>query len=70
MINTYSARDGSLFFVTAPFEFQGRASLSWYLTPEEKQRLHDEVDSNEMKARMDLIAKWWLGRPRNRPVGR
>jgi hypothetical protein len=70
VIDTYSAKGGSLFFATATLEFHGRASLSWYLTPEEKQRLRAEVDSDEMAARMERIVEWWMGRPRNRPVGR
>jgi hypothetical protein len=45
------------YFVTVDFEFDGEASLSWYLTTAEKQRIR--AAAGKLSNRIDLLIRWW-----------
>jgi hypothetical protein len=57
---------GPAFLTTALFEFDGKASLSWYLTREETEALLEHARCGEefakLHATMGKLRTWWDGR--------
>ncbi len=51
------------FFTTVVFEFREQASLSWYLSGAEKNRLKDDIETAPTnQAAAAWLLKWWRGR--------
>lgn len=70
VLDAYSHKGKPAFFATATFEFHGRVSLSWYLTPEEKKQLKRDLEVIETTEKIQRMIAWWKARPPNRPVAR
>jgi hypothetical protein len=49
------------YFTTATFEFGGQASLSWYLTEQERTSLLSAAAALDQSAQMSNLKSWWAG---------
>ena len=50
------------FFTAALFEFTGEASLSWYLSQNERDALEDCATGVPVQSKLAELRKWWDGR--------
>jgi len=48
---------------TTVFEFKGEASLSWYLTADEKHEIHHQLTTKKVRDKMDDIGGWLARQP-------
>jgi hypothetical protein len=55
---TFDRNRGEPFFVTVTMEYSGEASLSWYLTTQERGDIL--ASAAKLKDRIDLLKAWWL----------
>ena len=50
------------FFTAVLLEFEGEASLSWYLSKTEQQALEECATSQEVDGKIRSLAHWWRAR--------
>lgn len=66
---TFDRDVGEPFFATVDFEFDDEASLSWYLTTEERDRIR--AAAGKFGPRIKLLSEWWLApSAQDGPAGR
>src|SRR6185369_15463663 len=54
---TFDSREGAAYFTTVTFEYGGEASLSWYLT--EQERAEIIAETARLDRRIELLLDWW-----------
>jgi hypothetical protein len=62
-IEGLSRRFPAGFFTTAKFEFTEDASLSWYLTSEERKALDDDSGAGHNQIELEGLKRWWTSLP-------
>jgi len=66
VVRAFDRTEGIPFFTTVTFEFGGRASLSWYLTSQEREEIVKRAREDErVNDRVRLLVRWWDQQPRN-----